>query len=342
MMTGASAVLTYALHSFVVGAVALCVERLLRRHPLLLTTLWKVALIAPLLTTGFVLVSGGSGTVGLASAIGRVVPVAPAMVEVDVREINGMPPRRTERVRDPVGWSIALLCTLLVIAGLVRGTLLVRRRRSFLQRMNRLKPFEHPVLHDVRAVETHLVAIPVALASGIVALPLGFMTCGSERSRNAILMHELAHIHRRDPGWVDLARLIATITPWQPLNRLIAARLERDVELAADAAALTMGAEAAGLIEGLVWFTTRALSPSPMGAALVRAESPVVRRAERLLRGQVPGPRRPIVFLAALTIVLTASAMTMLPALAAGFTHGTPGAGTEVVEVDIRGKQPGR
>ena len=341
-MTAASAFLTYALHSVILGAVALCCGTLFRRYPALRTSLWKVTLIVPLLTTSFVLVRGEHGTLGVASLLARVIPVAPARVDVDVREIRGVRAERVERVRDPVGQAIGFACLALLIHGIVGAGFVVRRRNRFVKKVAQVRPLAGPVVQGAKVVETDLVEIPVALASGLIALPAGFMSRGTERSRKAILLHEMAHVNRKDPAWVDFARLVAAMTPWQPLNRLFANRLEHDVELAADASALAMGADAAGLVEGLAYFAARALTPLPAGASLVGMESPLVQRAEHLLGRPLRPPRRAVIVSAVGILVLTASAMTMLPSVSPGFARDIPGAGTEVLEIDIRGKQPGR
>ena len=341
-----SFLLTYTLHSAALGAAALLSGALLRGQAVLRCAVWKVALAAPLLTSAITLARPGNDTVSFSSMASRVVQVAPPTVDVDVREIRGGRRSRVERVRDPVGTSAAILFISFGLLGLARGSAFLMRRRRFLMRVSRAAAEDrvcHPSLGRIPAVETDLVAVPVALAHGLIALPRSFMTIGSEQSRSAILLHERAHIERRDPAWADLARFLAESTPWQPINRLIGERLERDVELAADAHAISLGADAVGLVEGLAIFAARVLSPTPAGASLIRSESPLVQRAREALYGTRRTPRLTTRLTISGLFILLGSAMAALPSFSARNTAmpASPGRGVEIMEIDIR-EQPRR
>jgi beta-lactamase regulating signal transducer with metallopeptidase domain len=344
MMTWASVILTYTLHSAVLATVALSAGLLLRNSATMRVLLWKGALVTPFLTTALVAIKPDHGTFGLTSAIGRVVPLPPATLDVDVREIRGAPARRVERVRHPVGEMIGALCIAIALAGMTRGALFVFRRHRFMADVIKGRPVTHPALTSMRAVETDKVEIPVALASGVIVLPEGFLTGGSQSSRTAILLHEAAHVERGDPAWVDSARVVARLTPWQPLNRMVLDRLERDIELAADAAAVEMGAEPSAMIEGLARFSSRALSASASGASLLRAESPVVHRARQLLDRPSHKPSRAIALAILAMLAFAASVVTAAPSVVPGVVRPTsgPGPGMTTIEVETKGRQPSR
>ncbi len=334
----ASILLTYTLHSLVFGLVALIAATLFVGHAGFRCTLWKVALISPVLTVAVAIARPENGRLSITAVAGRVVRVTPATIDVDVREIRGRPKSRIERVRDPVGTATAGFFIACALLGILRGAVFVARRRRFIRKIDlaaRGPIVSHRCLRGTPAVEVDSVNVPVALASGVVALPRGFFASGSERSIDAILLHERAHIERHDPAWIDVARLIAALTPWQPLNRLIVDRFERDAELAADARALALGADASGLVEGLAHFASRALLPSPAGASLVRSESPLVQRARHALDGTDRRPRRRTVAVAAGLFVLLASTMAALPSITAGFAPGPDGVGQRVEQREI-------
>ncbi len=144
--------------------------------------------------------------------------------------------------------------------------------------------------------------------------------------------------------WIDFARFVSALTVWQPLNRIVVDRFERDVELAADAGALELGAEPSGLIEGLAQFASRALSPSPAGASLVRAESLLVQRANEALL-QAKRQTSSLTRLSTICVfLLLASAMAAVPGVTpavAGARGGSP-QGVEIREIDVKREQPVR
>jgi len=80
--------------------------------------------------------------------------------------------------------------------------------------------------------------ILVPFARGVrrpeVCLPQGVVTDLSPEQQEVVLAHELAHVLRKDVGWLVLARLVEGVFFFQPLNRLARKRLQRVSEFRCD------------------------------------------------------------------------------------------------------------
>ncbi|MEZ6020464.1 MAG: M56 family metallopeptidase [Planctomycetota bacterium] len=125
---------------------------------------------------------------------------------------------------------------------------------------------------------------PLAMGRNRVILPVFIAKNAEARQGKAMLAHELAHLVRRDPLWLGLARLAVRAMWFQPLNRLVLTRLQAETELAADAWAHLRTRDGLALALGLESLgSTLVRKPLP-AAALGMAPSPseLVRRVERL------------------------------------------------------------
>ncbi|MEZ6017626.1 MAG: M56 family metallopeptidase [Planctomycetota bacterium] len=87
----------------------------------------------------------------------------------------------------------------------------------------------------VKVSESAALTSPVALGRDEVVLPTGALARLAPGEREALIAHEVAHLARRDPLWLGLARTSAALTVFQPLQRVLLRRLEDETELAADA-----------------------------------------------------------------------------------------------------------
>jgi beta-lactamase regulating signal transducer with metallopeptidase domain len=86
----------------------------------------------------------------------------------------------------------------------------------------------------IRVSESQTLPVPIAMGTDEVCLPSHFMSEGSSHDLEPIIAHEVAHLRRRDPLLQQLARLIAVVLWWQPLNMVVARRLKAVAELRAD------------------------------------------------------------------------------------------------------------
>jgi len=87
---------------------------------------------------------------------------------------------------------------------------------------------------NVRLTESEYLPVPIAMGSEEICLPSDLLTGVSADELEPILAHELAHLSRRDPILQQIARVVSIVLWWQPLNRIIAIRLQSVAELRTD------------------------------------------------------------------------------------------------------------
>lgn len=130
---------------------------------------------------------------------------------------------------------------------------------------------------------------PVALSSDEICLPTRALAELDPVRMESILAHELAHLERRDPAWLTIARLIETIFFFQPLNILARRRMQEAAEFASDAWASSRVTRPLDLAHCLArvaeW--TIAAPRFPVPAMAERRGAVLVRRVERLTTGRV-------------------------------------------------------
>jgi beta-lactamase regulating signal transducer with metallopeptidase domain len=104
-----------------------------------------------------------------------------------------------------------------------------------------------------------------------------------------VLVHELAHLARRDCLW-DLIRRLALATFWfQPLLWVLARRLEATAEEVCDDHVLRHGADRAGYARRLLALAEQALPPlASAGIGLVSLQSMLAGRVTRILDSRRP------------------------------------------------------
>ncbi len=129
------------------------------------------------------------------------------------------------------------------------------------------------------------------------------------------LVHELAHLARRD-GWWNLARRLATAALWfQPLSWVLSRRVETTAEEVCDDVAVDLGADRTRYAELLVTIAGRSLPPSsPAAVHMIGRRSPLRRRIARILDASRPLSTRAgrLAFLAVLTAGLASTALAGL------------------------------
>jgi hypothetical protein len=158
--------------------------------------------------------------------------------------------------------------------------------------------------------------LSVPLATGIlhpeVCLPARAVAELGADEQAALCAHELAHVARRDPAWLLLARLAEALAPLQPLNAWARRRLQDLAECLSDDLAVAAGGRPLGLARSLVdvasW-TLGARSPLPVAAAgALSARSRLGHRVERLMDPDrtLERPRRLLLPAAAAAVLATA------------------------------------
>ena len=142
---------------------------------------------------------------------------------------------------------------------------------------------------DLTAAAT--LASPVALPGDEICLPRRALYELEPNEQDGILAHEVAHLVRRDPQWLIVARVMEIVFFMQPLNRLARHRMQEVAEyLCDDWAVLRMSdpVTMARCLAAVAEWVTRAPRADgaqlhPMSAMVEAGGSPLVRRVGRIL-----------------------------------------------------------
>lgn len=144
-------------------------------------------------------------------------------------------------------------------------------------------------LPGVRLTLSDSLTSPVALDGREICLPARALSDLDPIRLESILAHELAHIARRDPAWLAVARIVEGVFFFQPLNRIARRRMQESAEFASDAWASSRLARPLDLAHCLArvaeW--TVATRHVPVPAMAERRDAVLVRRVERLTSGRI-------------------------------------------------------
>jgi len=110
----------------------------------------------------------------------------------------------------------------------------------------------------------------------------------NEFTSEAIYLHELAHLSRRDHLSALVAELILCLLPWHPLAWWTKRAIDDRAEEACDDWAVTSGCDPADYAQTLV--NLAPTSASPLRLAAVAKDSPLKGRIQRLLSGRFSTP----------------------------------------------------
>ncbi len=140
--------------------------------------------------------------------------------------------------------------------------------------------------------EVREAAVPGPLVSGwsrpLLLVPRELSTRLESDELDAVLLHELAHVRRRDLGWNLLQRIVLALLWFHPVAWRLQAGVARERERCCDALAVRHGAQPLALARALVKLAeagahpTLAMAMSPGGA--------LVERVQCLLEPARPGP----------------------------------------------------
>ena len=169
------------------------------------------------------------------------------------------------------------------------------------------------------------IASPMVLPGGTVLLP-AWAAAMPEAQQRALLAHEIAHLHRRDPAWRLLQRMVLLLLAFHPLARHAVRRLEALAEDACDAHAAQRLGSGRPLAECLAACLShagaRAALPT-LAVAMAGESGPVVRRVKNLLEETPMRPRSLSPVLRRSTLTLALAAAIALPGLAVS-TYAPP------------------
>ena len=326
--------LTYLIHSTSLLGIAWLVTRGRRLEPAAADLLWKVALLAPLITgtiqSRFELSTPRAVRLPVATA-----PQAPTVGEPSIpsnESSTGIPSTAsrtsTTSTTSTNGSSLPLVVVLLWgIVALASSLYYVARRLILIGRLADRRPVSDGPLaatlaelrrttgyrRPVHLTMARTISSPVALGLSEICVPeLALSELGMEQQRS-MLAHELAHLARRDSVWLAGASLIERVFFFQPLNRLARRELETSAEYLSDEWAMKKTGSAVSLAKCLAT-VAEWIQASPLGvpvAGLAERRSLLVSRISRLLetrRPQHPASRIGWAALATLGVVVTIAA----------------------------------
>ena len=144
-----------------------------------------------------------------------------------------------------------------------------------LARRGRLAAVPALVVADVASPQV------VGLRRAVLIAPRGFGARLPAAERKAVLLHELAHVRRRDFGWNLVQRVALALLWFHPAAWVLHARLARERELCCDALAVRHGASPTALARALVRLAEGAARPGLAMAIARRSE--LGARVHRLL-----------------------------------------------------------
>jgi beta-lactamase regulating signal transducer with metallopeptidase domain/tetratricopeptide (TPR) repeat protein len=175
------------------------------------------------------------------------------------------------------------------------------------------------VLGIERAIDVHVsaeVAIPmvVGVVHPRVILPAAAMVWSRERL-SVVLLHELAHVRRRDALWLRVARVVTAVFWFHPLVWVLSRHVCRDAERACDDVVLACGVRGSDYAGHLIAIARTVMARDPLsGSALAFAtRSSLERRVVSILHTQ---SRRATVS-ARMLAAVAAGALALLVVIAA-------------------------
>ena len=182
--------------------------------------------------------------------------------------------------------------------------------------------------HPVALLAGEAITVPMTWGTWRprVLLPAGCTSWSPER-RRVVLLHELAHVQRRDCLTQFLAQVVRAVYWFNPLAWLAVWRMQVERERACDDVVLRLGTQPSNYAGHLVSLAAGLRAGAlPLGATAMARSAKVVRRVREILeerRSRWPVTRRHVVAAAALLACVTVP-------LACMRSGGTGGAGAGV------------
>ena len=302
--TAASWLLTYMVHSTIILVVAWVVTSRTRVSVGVRDVIWKFALLGGIATASVQTAVSREPLGGQLLLAPRMGPAAPTMrvtVQTDGRDT---PPRLFVRRPGGARWGNGLVLVWMTAAGAGLLWLTIAHSRTLTALGRRTDLSGTPIgrrlaLLLARArVERHIeltcsdtISSPVALIGDEVCLPRRALLELGPNEQDGMLAHEVAHVVRRDPQWLVVARVIEVVLFMQPLNHLARRRMQEVAEFLCDDWAVSRVGKPITLAKCLAavaeWVNRAPNAPSlrPMSAMVEQGGSPLVQRVGRILNG---------------------------------------------------------
>ncbi len=142
------------------------------------------------------------------------------------------------------------------------------------------------------------ISIPMARGHlrGEICMPRRALEELSPEHHEIILAHELAHLERRDPSWLLLARTIESLLFFQPLNRMARKHLQEVAEYRCDDWAVQQTGRPISMARVLTELAEASLRSrgAHLAPAMASDRSRLARRITRLVDRDYPRPEDPV------------------------------------------------
>jgi len=287
-------------------ALGLLVSRLPRlrpatRHALLLTGL-LAAVVAPIAFT----LPGRTGAHRLAGS--RIIrpQTSPALPNRSLQYPGAAGDGSSTTTQAPAAWSghlgltfaaVWLLLALVRLGKLAAGSWLVAQWSRGGVEVDRSQLFDACRYHvaDIPVLEADRVRVPTV--TGVfhsrILLPRGMAAALSAEALGHVLLHEEAHVRRRDPLWLLVAEIAHALLCWHPLAEWTRRSLARAAEDACDARVLAHGARETSYARTLLTVLEQSAPAPGFGIAcpLGSAGAELRRRVGQILLGTQSGSR---------------------------------------------------
>ena len=228
----------------------------------------------------------------------------------------------------PVSMEAALVIGWFALAMLLTGAYLARRLMLVGRLANRRAITEGalPDMLDalrlgagyrapVTLTSVNTISSPVALGLHEICVPVAVLTELDADQQRGLLAHELAHLARRDPLWLDAASVMERVFFFQPLNRLARREIQRNAEYLCDDWAATRTGSGLPLAHCLAR-VAEWIEASPLGvpvAGMAEQRSLLVTRIARLIEGKTAGSPMSRAMMTAAAVVLFAGVIAAAP-----------------------------
>ena len=295
--------LTYLVHSTLLLLAAWLITSWARTSVTVRDILWKCALVGGLATATFQMAVAREPLAGQLRLAPRTHSAGPAM-RVSLRDGGGAPARFLVARPKGMRWTAGLIVLWLTSSGAGLLWLTIGHARS-LRALGERTPLDgtpiasrlHALLartglkRTVELTSSATLASPVALPGDEICLPRRALFELEPNEQDGMLAHEVAHLVRRDPQWLIVARAIEIVFFMQPLNRLARRRMQEVAEYMCDDWAVSRMSQPVTLARCLAavaeWVTRAPRAHStgmhPMSAMVESGGSPLVRRVGRIL-----------------------------------------------------------
>ncbi|HWW39635.1 M56 family metallopeptidase [Pedobacter sp.] len=167
--------------------------------------------------------------------------------------------------------------------------------------------------HTVNLLESGIAQVPIVIGylKPLILIPVGLITALNQAQVEAILLHELAHIRRKD-GLVNLVQiLMETLLFFNPAVWWLSSLIRSERENCCDDIAVQHLSSPVDLMSAMVYFEQYRREQNKLSLAFSGASTRMPARMERLLKGKKNSPGK-LDFLV-IALLLTIGTLAMVP-----------------------------